>query len=104
MESVVGGVLVVLLFTGMAVLLFLWHFTRSDSLLSQWAERNCYTILHQEYRTFFKGPFFWTSGKDQTVYYVVVEDQAGNRRKGWVRCGGFFLGLLSDHVEVRWDE
>jgi hypothetical protein len=80
-----------------------WHFGRSSSLLHQWAEQNGYRIVRQEYRTFFRGPFFWSSSKGQTVYHVVVEDSAGNRRSGYVRCGGWWLGLLSDRVEVRWD-
>jgi hypothetical protein len=28
----------------------------------------------------------------------------GNLRDGWVSCGGWFLGLFSDHVEARWDD
>jgi hypothetical protein len=81
-----------------------WHFGRSSSLLQLWAEINGYRIVRKEYRTFFRGPFFWSSSKGQTVYYVVVEDSAGERRSGYVRCGGWWLGLLSDRVEVRWDD
>jgi hypothetical protein len=89
-----------------AVLIWLglwWHFERSSSLLRQWAANNGYRIVRQEYCHFFKGPFSWTSTKGQTVYQVVVEDSAGTRRRGWVRCGGWWLGLLSDNVEARWD-
>jgi hypothetical protein len=94
-------------FVAVAVVVILglvWHFGRSSSLLHQWAAQNGYRIIRQEYRNFFKGPFFWTSTKGQTVYYVVIEDSGGNRRSGWVRCGGWWLGLLSDNVEVRWDD
>jgi hypothetical protein len=83
---------------------FLWHFGRSNSLLDQWAERNGYEIVRREHRSFFKGPFFWTSTRGQSVYYVVVEDEAGNRRSGYARCGGWWFGLLSNNVEVRWDD
>ena len=27
----------------------------------------------------------------------------GSVRSGWVRCGGWWLGLRSDEVEVCWD-
>lgn len=39
----------------------------------------------------------------QTVYRVTVEDGAGDVRRGWVRCGGFMVGLWSDKVQVKWD-
>jgi hypothetical protein len=103
----VGEGLIVVAFVGVAVLallLFAWQFRRSDTLLERWAERNGYTLIEREYRWFARGPFFWTSSKGQTVYRVTVEDKAGRRRSGWVRCGGWFFGLLSDTAEVRWDD
>jgi hypothetical protein len=103
MESILPIVAVMGVVT-FAILLIVWHYSRSSSLLQQWADQHGYRILHQEYRTFFKGPFFWTASKGQTVYYVTVEDQDGRRRNAWVRCGGYFLGLLSDKVDFHWDE
>jgi hypothetical protein len=91
-------------FVILAIVGIAWHFGRSQSLLDKWAAANGYRIIRREYRNFFRGPFFWTSAKGQTVYYVIVEDQVGRTRNGWVRCGGWWMGLLSDHVEVRWDE
>jgi hypothetical protein len=99
-----GAVALIVVFILIAILGIVWHFSRSDSVLRQWADRNGYRLIDQEYRNVFKGPFFWTSTKGQTVYYVTVEDGAGRRRKGWVRCGGWFLGLMSDAAEVRWDD
>jgi hypothetical protein len=81
-----------------------WSFSRSRSLLEQWAADNGFEILEREYRTFRRGPFFWTSSKNQAVYHVKVRDREGNVRSGWVRCGGWFLGLLSDQTEVRWED
>src|SRR5262249_54158005 len=81
-----------------------WHFGRSRSLLERWAERNGFRILRSEYRYMFRGPYYWTTSKGQTVYRVTVEDKAGLVRNGWVRCGGWWLGLMSDHVEARWDD
>lgn len=95
--------LVPLMFCLVAVAVW-WHFSRSRSLLQKWADENGYRLLAKEYRTFRRGPFFWTSSKGQTVYRVSVEDKAGQVRSGWVRCGGWWLGLLTDHTEVRWDE
>lgn len=95
------GVVVVL---GIFVLCMVWHSSRSNSVLEQWAEDNGFEILSSEYCHFFRGPFFWTTSKGQTVYYVKVRTSSGHVRTGWVRCGGFFLGLLSDAAEVRWEE
>ena len=96
-----GFVIVIVVVVGIGALA--WHFFRSRSLLQQWAAENGYEILHSEYRTVFRGPFFWTTSKGQTVYYVKIRDRDGNERTGWVRCGGWWLGLMSDKTEVRWE-
>jgi hypothetical protein len=80
-----------------------WHSRRSRRLLERWAERNGYRIIDADYRNFFRGPFFWTTAKGQTVYRVTVEVK-GSVRRGWLRCGSRRLGLISDQAEVRWDE
>jgi hypothetical protein len=87
-----------------AVLSLIWHFGRSDSILQKWAQQKGFHLVKQQYCWFFTGPFFWTSSRGQTVYFVTVVDEAGNQRNAWVRCGGWFLGLLSDHVDVAWDD
>ena len=80
-----------------------WHSRRSRTLLERWAERNGYRIIDADYRNFFRGPFFWTTAKGQTVHRVTVEVK-GVVQTGWVRCGTWRLGLFSDRAEVRWDE
>ena len=84
-------------------LTLIWHSWRSRRVLERWAERNGYRIIDADYRNFFRGPYFWTTAKGQTVYRVNVEVKGGVRR-GWVRCGSWGLGLFSDRTEVRWDE
>ena len=49
-------------------------------------------------------PFFWTTSKTQVVYRIVVSDAAGQQRSGYARVGGFMTGLLSEKVDVRWDD
>jgi len=80
------------------------HARRSDFILQDWATKNGYRIVSKEYRNVLRGPFFGTTGNGQTVYRVVVQDQDSNTRTGWVRFGSFWLGILSDHVDVHWDE
>ncbi len=81
-----------------------WRFSRSKSILEKWAEQNGYEILESDYRMLAKGPFFWRSSEEQAVYHVKVRDGQGQIRTGWIRCGGWVLGLLSDKVEVKWEE
>jgi hypothetical protein len=102
MDSSAGlAALVFMLF--LAAVSIAWHFRKSRRVLERWAEQNGYRIVDAEYRHFFKGPFFWTSSKGQTVYRVTVE-MKGGVRSGWVRCGSWWFGLMSDKAEVRWDE
>lgn len=93
------GFVLVLAIVGLA-----WYSSRSRTLLQRWASRNGYRIIGADHRSFFRGPFFWTSSKGQTVYRVAVQIGTGAVLRGWVRCGSWCFGLLSDRVEVRWDE
>lgn len=88
----------------LAIIAMVWHFSRSRSLLENWAAENGYRLLSSQYRNFSRGPFFWTTSKGQTVYRVTVQDRDGGTRSGWVRCGSWWGGLLSDKVQVRWDD
>jgi len=79
-----------------------YYFT-VPALLERWAEANGLVLLSKERRTFFKGPFFWTSSKNQVVYRIEAADAKGRRRNGWTRIGGYWWPF-GDRVEVRWDE
>jgi hypothetical protein len=83
---------------------FYWQYWRSHSLLRGWAQENDFELMHSEMRFFQRGAFFWASSKGQTVFYVTVRDRQGQVRSGWVRCGGWWLGLFSHKTEVRWQE
>jgi len=45
----------------------------------------------------------WFTGNRQDVYRVTVRTADGGIRSGYVRCGGFWMGMLSDKVTVEWD-
>ena len=86
-----------------AVLATSWRGSRGRDLLAGWAAREGYELESADYCWFWHGPFWWRSGKGQVVYRVVVRDREGVVRRGYVRLGGMFLGLLSDEVAVIWD-
>ena len=79
-----------------------WRFNRSRSILDRWASGQGIEVLNAEYRVLRTGPFFFRHDENQTVYYVTIRDQVGNVRHAYLRCGGWFLGLLSDAVAVEW--
>ncbi|MBV8879394.1 MAG: hypothetical protein JO332_05500 [Planctomycetaceae bacterium] len=88
----------------LGILLALWTSSQGRSMLRRWTSAQGFEILSHEECWFFRGPFFWTSSKGQKVYKVRLRDREGQLRRGYVRCGGYWLGLWSEAVEVRWDD
>ena len=77
---------------------------RGGDILTRWAQENGFTILERQQVVFYKGPFTLTSTRSQIVYRVTVQDNTGSTRSGWVRCGSWWGGLISNAAEVRWDK
>ena len=103
MESVFGALLIAI-FVAVITLAICWRFSRSRSLLEQWATQNGYKILKSENRNIFRGPYFLRSSEGQTVYYVKIQDTTGRIRSGWIRCGGWWAGLFTNKVDVKWED
>jgi hypothetical protein len=101
--SIQPQMLLILLVAAIASISIVWHYSRARSLLEHWADERGFRILDSQYRYVRRGLFFWTTSKGQAVYFVTVRDRNGDVRSGYVRCGSWFLGLLSDKVEVRWE-
>ena len=98
LERVVG-ILVILMILGLYSYVY---FSKSKRLLEKWVRENRYELLHAEYRSIRRRPFLW-SAKGQAVYRVEIRDEQGDRRKGWVRCGSWLLGVFADEVKAKWD-
>ncbi len=101
-EAIYGFGLVLGLFALLALYTW-WWYSRSRSILRRWAATNGFAILGHRLRLFSTGPFSWTSINGQTVYQVHVRDAEGLERRGWVRCGSFWSGVLDDRTDVRWE-
>lgn len=84
--------------------MFIWRMSRAQSVLEQWASQNGYEIVESERRILRRGSFWWRTGKGQKVYRVRIVDRTGRQRSGYVRCGGMFLGMMSDAADVEWDD
>jgi hypothetical protein len=94
---------VVLILLAILVLVSDYPYSRSIEILDEWARVNHYQILSREERHFRRGPFTWTMSRVQTVFYVVIHDELGRKRSGWVRCGNWSRGLVKNEVEVIWE-
>ena len=95
--------LVVILFVVLGIASLIFHFSRAKTMLERWAARNGLRLLEREARILARGPFFLSTATGQEVFRILVQDQQGQVRRGYVRCGGFLFGMLSDRVDVRWD-
>ena len=100
-----GGLFAVFVLAAGALAVFGWFWSRAraESMLDRWALRQGVRLVSAEHRTMFRGPFFWRTGRGQMVYRITVRYPDGTVRQGWARCGGWFLGLLTEAVDVRWD-
>ena len=74
-------------------------------LIDSWAQSCTYTIVSCERRYFRTGPFFFGASKYQRVFYLHVKDRDGRERKGWLKVGSYWTGMMnSEEFEVIWDE
>ena len=96
-------ILIPALFVGPA-LYFIWRSGRKKAVLKKWAAAEKVRLIDYQERGFARGPFFFWTGKGQAVFRITVEYPDGRIATGWARCGDWFVGLLSDAVEVRWDQ
>jgi hypothetical protein len=78
--------------------------SRGKAIVQNWAAKNGYLITQIE-SPFATGAFsFWTTSRGQVVYFVTIQTKEGQTRKAWVRCGTFTSGVLTDEIEVKWDD
>ena len=86
----------------LVVWLNVWLSGRSKVLIEKWASENGLELIHLESRWFRKGPYFWKSSKSQLVYFVTLLSH-GQTRTAYIRCGGFWVGPLSDQIDITWE-
>ncbi|MEO6809086.1 MAG: hypothetical protein ABI353_08225 [Isosphaeraceae bacterium] len=74
----------------------------AEPIVRRWAESRDYQVVDLEHIFTWESPFYVSGG--QVIYRMTVQDRDGRPRRGWICCGGLVLGLLSDHVEILWDD
>lgn len=80
-----------------------WLYRRTDQVMERWSRETGFSIVSREFRWLSRGPFWLTASRGQSVYRIEALDAHGMYHTGWMRIGGWFLGILSDQVEVIWD-
>ena len=83
-----------------AIVLALMFF-RAHSILKTWAMKNSYEILSSDLRILSRGPYLGTLFGNQWVFRVTVRNSEGAVKTGFVKCGGFWWGIL---INIKWDE
>jgi hypothetical protein len=106
---ILGSAWTPLSISALTYVLWLWH-TRmvaardrlARAKIDEWANERGLTVLSCEMSAFGL-PWVLKKSASQSVCRIEVRDPSGTCLRGWIRVGGFFFGLLSDRVEVRWD-
>jgi hypothetical protein len=81
-----------------------WRSRRKKTILQNWAASQGFQLIEYEERRLARGPFFFTTAKGQSVFRIAVQYPDGATATGWAKLGTWAFGLLSDAVNVRWDE
>ena len=84
------------------VLVWAQH-SMADGILQGWARAAGVMIVSAQKRYLRTGPFFLDHWRGQFVFRIVVKDQTGMERAGWLRVGGCLAGVLSPKTKVIWD-
>lgn len=73
---------------------------RYEKITRRWAERNGYELLEWEHTTSSMKAHAVTGDMHEAfLVRVVVRDQSGAQRSGWLRPGKSSFGILSNQVE-----
>lgn len=104
MEAIVYILMAGLVVATIATTVHYWMARRARVMLKKWAEENGYEVGSAEYRAFRKGPYFMKSSNNQAVLKIIVADEDGNVKSGWVCCGSWLGGVLVDKINVTWDD
>ena len=97
---------IIISFSSMAlvVAVLAWgQHSRANQIVRQWAQTTEVELVSAQNRYLRTGPFFLENVRGQFVFRIVVRDQTGSERTGWLRVGGGLTGVLSAKTKVVWD-
>jgi hypothetical protein len=104
MGEFLGRYWVFCLIASAAVIIPIFRIRRAHTLLLAWRVANGYEIISRKWAGFRVGPFPLAALGHQAVYRLLVRDREGKEHICWIKLGDFVVGLLSNEVEVKWEE
>jgi hypothetical protein len=92
-----------LVFLLMILVLFssYWSYRKAKGMVEAWAATSGLRLLSLQHRWFRCGPYSWNSSRSQIIFFVSLWDGKA-RRSAYIRCGGWWLGMFSEQMEVKW--
>lgn len=105
MQQIISALVVFGVLIAAGIYMYRWQLRKADSLLEEWAERSQLRILAKERANPpGTGPDAMRAANKQVMYRVTLVDAEGVERRGLVKLGTESTGVLSERVEVLWDE
>ncbi len=74
----------------------------AKTILDRYTQDKNWKLLSARVCWLGRGPFMWTSSKNQYVYRIEVQDRNGAVYSGYARVGSYWFGLLDPKVEIQW--
>ena len=102
--KLISIVTTILPFVMLVIAIVWWSDKRANEILQRWAQNSELTLLFSEKRYLCTGPFFMNHFRGQMIFRIVVRDNAGTERSGWIRIGSWLVGVFSDTTRVIWDK
>ena len=77
---------------------------KARSILDKWAKSQNIEIISAKPRSIFCGLFSIRGSKSQQVFQITTRMSNGQTRQGYANCGTMIMGLMSEKVNVRWED
>ena len=83
--------------------LVVWQRYRRYAILRQWEARQPYVWIEYKKRHYFKEPSLRDAFTRETFYQITAYNRKGRIRRGWLRCGSWWLGSFTNRIQVSWE-
>ncbi|MEO8604264.1 MAG: hypothetical protein ABI629_16935 [bacterium] len=96
--------LVAIAVIGLSVVFDRHRAQRAQAILADWMRENGWQLVSSTRRWLPPWSLLFRVSRYQLVFRVEAHDAQGRRSTGFAVCGGWWLGLFTERVDVRWDD